>query len=58
MLWLWCPCMMVGEKVGASGEKVGGVAMVVGGGVVHFVGASDTRGRQRPNRSQIGLELV
>ena len=44
--------MLVGEKGGASGEKVGGVAMDVGGGVVQFVSggveARGLRGRQRP----------
>ena len=34
---LKCPMIWVGEKGGASGEKVGGVVTVVGGGVVHVV---------------------
>ena len=54
--------MLVGEKGGATGENVGGVAMDVGVGVVQFVdGGVKTRGlcgRQRPYRSHIGLELV
>ena len=32
-----CPMICTGEKEGASGEKVGVVVVVVGGGVVHVV---------------------
>ena len=48
---MWCPKIWTGEKDGASGEKVGEVVVVVGGGVVHVVvgvESGDVFGRQRP----------
>jgi hypothetical protein len=49
---LWCPRIWIGEKGGVSGEKIGGVVVVVGGGVTQFVvggvDPGDMRGRQRP----------
>ena len=49
---LWYTRIWIGEKGGVSGEKVGGVVVVVGGGVAQFVVSGvdlgDMRWRQRP----------